>query len=585
MQYKRISNILLATVMALSLAACSSNNNNSPAASNDATKKENNTTDTAQPKSNVDETGWDGSKYVEPITLTTVKAIGNNYYYKTGESMENNVLNTYMKDNLGIDVKYDWVVTDTNQAYQTKIRLMLSSGDKMPDVITYRGDMETVNMLIDSGQFTDVGGLIDKYAGDVYKKGIELNPDTLLPVTRDGKVMALPVLDYAYNDDMVLWLRQDWMDKLGLQAPKTLADFENIMDAFVNKDPDGNGKKDTLGLATGFKNTYLNWIADISWLFGDFGTMPEQWNKGADGTLSYGSIDPGAKQALTTLKTWMEKGYITKDAGLVDENGGYEQFTKGQAGAIVGRNWLPDWPFGDLLNNVPGAKYKAYAIPAGPDGKIGTQSGNPSVNGWMLINKDSKHQEALLRYYNFLFDNWANPQKGGIFENGFAEGYDYAKQADGTVVKDPAKYPDLFPGYGDRTHLVEPIYYSLTFDGAREPGLYAETMNKLANGGTPETPYEIATAAVRKPENIEAMKIVLEQKDIRMKNYFQGPLTETMKSKNELLKKLVLQTYSKIIYGQSPIEEFDTMVANWKKSGGDQITKEVNDWYISASQK
>lgn len=81
------------------------------------------------------------------------------------------------------------------------------------------------------------------------------------------------------------------------------------------------------------------------------------------------------------------------------------------------------------------------------------------------------------------------------------------------------------------------------------------------------------------------MKIVLEQKDIRMKNYFQGPLTETMKSKNELLKKLVLQTYSKIIYGQSPIEEFDTMVANWKKSGGDEITKEVNDWYISASKK
>jgi len=110
-------------------------------------------------------------------------------------------------------------------------------------------------------------------------------------------------------------------------------------------------------------------------------------------------------------------------------------------------------------------------------------------------------------------------------------------------------------------------------------------MSKLANGGTPETPYEIATAAVRKPENIEAMKIVMEQKDTRMKNYFQGPLTETMKSKNELLKKLVLQAYSKIIYGQSPIEEFDTMVANWKKSGGDQITKEVNDWYISATKK
>lgn len=94
-----------------------------------------------------------------------------------------------------------------------------------------------------------------------------------------------------------------------------------------------------------------------------FGAMNKRRNGRGNGKVSYGSIDPGAKQALSTLKTWMEKGYITKDAGLVDENGGYEQFTKGQAGAIVGRNWLPDWPFGDLLNNVPGAKYKAYAIP------------------------------------------------------------------------------------------------------------------------------------------------------------------------------------------------------------------------------
>jgi putative aldouronate transport system substrate-binding protein len=431
----------------------------------------------------------------------------------------------------------------------------------------------------------DIGDLFDQYAGDNYKKGVELNADTWLPVTRDGKRMALPVLDYAYNDDMLLWLRQDWMDKLGLQPPKTLADFEAIMDAFVNKDPDGNGKKDTIGIATGFKNTFLGWMGDISWLFGDYGTLPGQWNKSADGTLTYGSIDPGSKQALATLKTWMDKGYISKDSGLKDETGAAELFTKGQAGALVGRNWMPDWPFGDLLNNVPGAKYKGYPLPAGPDGKIGAQSGNPSVNGWMLINKDAKNPEALLRYYNFFFDNWANPEKGSEFENGFAEGYDWAKLPDGTITKDPQKYPDLFPDYADRTHLVEPIYYTLTFEGARQPSLYADTMSKLANGEAPVTPYELQSAAIRKPENIEAMKIVLEQKDIRMKNYFQGPLTETMKQKNELLNKLINQTYSKIIYGQSPIDEFDTMVDNWKKSGGDQITKEVNEWYNSASSK
>ncbi|MBB6675053.1 extracellular solute-binding protein [Cohnella nanjingensis] len=579
--------LTLTTLLAVSLTACSGSNSgnggkdgaSSPSATASATAS------ASKSEEKGDGTGWDGQKYATPITLTTVKGIGTNYFFKTGETIENNVMTKFVHDNLGIDVKYNWVVTDTNDAYKTKLRLMLSSGDKMPDIISFRGDTETLNMLIDSGQFMEVGDLFDKYAGDTYKQGVALNPDTWLPVLRNSKKMALPILDYAYNDDMVLWLRQDWMDKLGLQAPKTLADLETIMDAFVNKDPDGNNKKDTIGMAMGFKNGFNVWMSDVSWVFGAYGGLPNQWNSGADGTLSNGSVDPAAKQALATLKSWMDKGYISKDSALKDEVAGAEMFTKGQAGAIVGRNWLPDWPFGDLLNNVPTAKYKAYPIPSGPDGKIGAPSGNPSVNGWILVNKDSKNPEAILRYYNYFFENWANPQPGSAFENGFAEGYDWAKLPDGTITKDPQKYPDLFPNYADRTHLVEPIYYTLTFEGARIPALYADTMIKLANGGTPETPYEKQTAGVRKKENIDAMKIVLDQKDIRMKNYFQGPLTDTMKQKNELLNKLVNETYNKIIYGQSNLDEFDKMVANWKKSGGDQITKEVNDWYKANASK
>ncbi|WEK53696.1 MAG: extracellular solute-binding protein [Candidatus Cohnella colombiensis] len=586
MTYRKLLLVALIAMMTFTIAACSGTKNNEKASGSQGASASSSKDSTEQgDKSNVDETGWDGKRYVEPIDLTTVKGIGTNYFFKKNETMENNVLQKYIKENLGIDVKYDWLVTDTNDAYKTKLRLMLSSGEPMPDVVTYRGDNETINMLIDSGQFMSIDELFDKYASDSYKAGVALNSDTFLSVMRDGKRMALPILDYAYNDDMVLWLRQDWMDKLNLQAPKTIADLEVIMDAFVNKDPDGDSKKNTIGLALGFKNSYLNWMTDVSWVFGAYGTMPGQWNLKSDGTLEHGSVDPAAKQALATLKDWMDKGYISKDSGLKDEVSGSELFTKGEAGAIVGRNWLPDWPFGDLTNNVPGSKYKAYPIPSGPDGKIGSQSGNPSVNGWMLINKDAKHPEALLRYYNFFFDNWANPGVGSEFEYGFAEGYDWAKLPDGTITKEPEKYPDLFPDYGDRTHLVEPIYYSLTYEGARLPALYAETMSMLADGGTPSTPYEIQTSQIRKQENIDAMKVVLAQKDIRMKNYFQGPLTETMKQKNELLDKLINQTYAKIIYGQSSVDEFDTMVSNWKKSGGDDVTQEVNDWYKTASGK
>lgn len=62
---------------------------------------------------------------------------------------------------------------------------------------------------------------------------------------------------------------------------------------------------------------------------------------------------------------------------------------------------------------------------------------------------------------------------------------------------------------------------------------------------------------------------------------FTGPTTETMKSKMDYLNKIENQTFNEIIYGNKPLDTFDTFVATWKSGGGDQITKEVNEWYDS----
>lgn len=572
--------LLLTLSFAVAIAACSGNNGNNAGSNNANPSSSTGGNDTASEAPSGDN-GFVNGKYTTPVTLTTVWGLNENAaIFKEGESIEDNVLSRMIKERLGIEVKYEWVVTNTNDAYKTKLRLMLSSGEKMPDIVVYRGDLETVNMLIDSGQFMPVGDLVDKYANETYKKGLELDPAIWLPITRDGEKMALPILDYAYNGDHVMWVRQDWLDNLGLQAPTTIGEMETVMDAFVNGDPDKDGQKDTIGLATGFKNGFNNWMTDIGFVFGAHGTMPGQWNLTADGKLEHGSINPAAKDALAKLKEWMDKGYISQDSALFDETTGSELFTKGEAGIIFGPNWLPAWPFPDLATNVPGSSFKAYPVPAGNDGKIGSAGGNPPSNGYIFINKDSEHPEAILHYYNWFFDNTANPQPGSEFANGFAEGYDYAILPDGTLTADAKKYPELFPGLKDQT--APPLFYSLTYEGARIPTLYADTHVKLASGAAPETPYEKQEFNTRTKENIDAMKIVVDQIDIRMKNYYMGPLTETMQSKNELLNKLLNETYSKIIYGQQPLDSFDTMVDNWLKSGGEQITQEVNEWYENA---
>ncbi|MEY8744427.1 hypothetical protein AB9M62_34465 [Bacillales bacterium AN1005] len=260
------------------------------------------------------------------------------------------------------------------------------------------------------------------------------------------------------------------------------------MDKFKNENPDGLSPDKVFPLAISLKNNTNTWMGSLDWLFGAYGTIQEQWNKDADGNLEYGSINPGAKQALAKLNEWMNKGYIHADSALWDEGKSAESWTAGTAGILPGANWVPDWPAPDLLKNVPGAKYKAYPIPAGTEGKIGTKWQNSGVNASIMINKDAKHPEAIFLYYNYLLDNLANPAAGSDYEYGFAKGYDW-DIIDGQPTSDKEKIKDFsneFP------FLTGP---------ARIPDLYMKTLVKLADGEKPETPYEKQMAEFRKPEN------------------------------------------------------------------------------------
>src|SRR5690606_7512566 len=152
-----------------------------------------------------------------------------------------------------------------------------------------------------------------------------------------------------------------------------------------------------------------------------YGTIPEQWNLADDGTLEYGSIHPGAKQALQKLNEWVENGYVHKEAGLHDEMKAAELFTSGRAGIIAGPYCMDRTPLKDVMTYVEGASFKAYAVPAGPDGEAGRQ-GTLNFRGAVLINKDAKHPEACCVYQYYLFENFATLREGSEFIHQFAEG-------------------------------------------------------------------------------------------------------------------------------------------------------------------
>jgi putative aldouronate transport system substrate-binding protein len=57
-----------------------------------------------------------------------------------------------------------------------------------------------------------------------------------------------------------------------------------------------------------------------------------------------------------------------------------------------------------------------------------------------------------------------------------------------------------------------------------------------------------------------------------------------MLQKGDTLDSLLKENFSKMIYGEKPIDDFEALVDQWKASGGDDMTAEVNEWFKSVQE-
>ncbi|WMT43019.1 hypothetical protein RE628_12530 [Paenibacillus sp. D2_2] len=98
----------------------------------------------------------------EVVTITTARQVGGDITFRDGEDIDNNVHYKWAQEKLGINFKNEWTV-GTNDAFLTKLRLMLNTKEKFPDVIRL-DDLKLATQLIDSGKIMDITDAFEKYA-------------------------------------------------------------------------------------------------------------------------------------------------------------------------------------------------------------------------------------------------------------------------------------------------------------------------------------------------------------------------------------------------------------------------------------
>lgn len=148
-----------------------------------------------------------------------------------GQDLENNYYLDYAYEKHGVKVEYSWVLDDDAQ----KDSLAVVNGS-MPDVMLV--DLTTFNMLVASDMLAPLTDVFEEHANQYLRDARSVYPEAFAAATVGGELMAIPntvpVKQHVYT-----WVRQDWLDKLGLELPQTLDDIVAIAKAFIEQDPDG----------------------------------------------------------------------------------------------------------------------------------------------------------------------------------------------------------------------------------------------------------------------------------------------------------------------------------------------------------
>lgn len=494
----------------------------------------------------------------------------NNSNMPENDTYTDNAYTRYIKSVINVQNVDAFEANDSQ--YDTNVSMAISMGS-LPDIMVVSSQDE-VEQLVGAGLIEDLTESYNNCISDRIRKMYESYGDSLKDmVTYDGKIMALPETNITDGPNLV-WLRKDWMDKLGLSEPHTIDDVVNIVKSFISEDPgnngvDASGKPNTVGLAvdtdvTGECGYSSEFLLDI--IFACFGAYPKQWIMNDDGEIVYGSVTDEAKEALSYINSLYNQGVIDNDFLLRTSTNICELIENGLCGSFFGPWWAPNNPLANAVSRNPDANWQPYLIATDSDGTTSYHSQNPCYK-YVVVRKGYEHPEIAAKMISVMFDKVR-------FDCTDSEEFKNYYQLN---VEPTARPLSINVDYNNALSIC---YRNIdaTISGRKNPdslellerSFYDACSEYIKNADKTSTQWAAYMS------RIKACSLIA-QDNIKVVDSLYFKTTDTMKSHWWRLKAKEKEAYLKIISGEEDISYFDTFVKEWNEQGGQIITSEVSE--------
>lgn len=391
---KILASLLCAAMLVTTLAACGGNNSSSTASGlPQGSGSEGSTGGQGEVVNGTNVSGLPIA--AEPITISVAKE---RHMLDTTKSYNEKAAFIDVAENTGITI--EWTELAAGTAAE-KVPIMLAGGD-MPDV--FWALLSDAQVLQNESSLQPIEDMIEKFAPNSLAAYDTLNTDwRAMATTPSGHIYGLLGRYeslYENTGDGIQIINKTWLDKVNKEIPTTLDEYYDVLVAFRDQDPNGNGQKDEIPYCFSEDMWCASLTNDIGWW-----GLGDGAGNNSNRTTRDGKVTPTVN--TPEYREYLEFFHKLYTEGLIDPEG-FSQNTEVFSNKIknnqVGTYY--SWTALEYLSSEEAENWVVLPPITAKEGVAPLANGEVDrstiqKNKWVITNQ-CEHPEAAVRLWDYM---------------------------------------------------------------------------------------------------------------------------------------------------------------------------------------